>query len=135
MRAILPHIAEHDPSGDGRNGNCYYKTRIHRQFGRHDARLAERGARAAAGSGSYVQESPYKIGPLDVLDVTVFKVPDLSKTVQVNGAGTITYPLIGEIPAAGKTARELERDLTQRLSDKYLRSPHITVTIKKSSGQ
>jgi polysaccharide export outer membrane protein len=76
-----------------------------------------------------------KIGPHDVLDVTVFKVPDLSKTVQVNGAGTITYPLIGEIPVAGKTAHELERDLMKRLGDKYLRSPHITVTIKKSTNQ
>src|SRR5580700_9333468 len=34
----------------------------------------------------------YKIGPLDVLDVAVFKVPDLSKTVQVGEDGTITYP-------------------------------------------
>jgi protein involved in polysaccharide export with SLBB domain len=75
----------------------------------------------------------YKIGPLDVLDVTVFKVPDLSKTVQVDRNGTITYPLIGEIPAAGKTARELARDLAQRLNAKYLRSPQITITIKSSN--
>ena len=69
----------------------------------------------------------YKIGPLDVLDVTVLKVPDLSKTVQVDRNGNITYPLIGEIPAAGKTAREL----VQRLGAKYLSSPQITVTIKQ----
>ena len=73
----------------------------------------------------------YKIGPLDVLDVTVLKVPDLSKTVQVDRNGNITYPLIGEIPAAGKTARELARELVQRLGAKYLRSPQITVTIKQ----
>jgi protein involved in polysaccharide export with SLBB domain len=76
-----------------------------------------------------------KIGPHDILEVTVFKVPDLSKTVQVNAAGTITYPLLGEIPVAGKTARELERDLTQRLGEKYLRSPHITVTVKRPNNQ
>ena len=73
----------------------------------------------------------YKIGPLDVLDVTVLKVPDLSKTVQVDRNGNITYPLIGEIPAAGKSARELARELAQRLGAKYLRSPQITVTIKQ----
>ena len=39
----------------------------------------------------------YKIGPLDVLDVTVFKVPDLAKTVQVAEDGSINYPLIGEV--------------------------------------
>ena len=47
-----------------------------------------------------------KIRPFDVLDVTVFKVPDLSKNVKVDGAGTIIYPLIGEIPAAGKTPHD-----------------------------
>jgi polysaccharide biosynthesis/export protein len=73
----------------------------------------------------------YKIGPLDVLDVTVFKVPELSKTVQVDRDGSINYPLIGQIPAAGKTAHELERDLTQRLDAKYLRTPQITVIVKE----
>ena len=44
----------------------------------------------------------YKIGPLDVLDVSVFKVPDLNKTVQVAENGTINYPLLGDVPAAGQ---------------------------------
>lgn len=65
----------------------------------------------------------------------MFKVPDLSKTVQVDRNGTITYPLIGEIPAAGKTARELARDLAQRLNAKYLRSPQITITIKQYNNK
>jgi len=73
----------------------------------------------------------YKIHPLDVLDVTVFKVPDLSKTLKVDGARNLTYPLIGEVSAAGKTARELARDLEQRLAAKYLRSPQITIVIKE----
>jgi polysaccharide biosynthesis/export protein len=77
----------------------------------------------------------YKIGPLDVLDISVFKVPDLGKTVQVDSNGTITYPLVGEIPAAGKTAHELERELAQRLGAKYLRSPQVTVIIKKHNSQ
>jgi polysaccharide biosynthesis/export protein len=76
------------------------------------------------------ENDTYKVRPLDVLDVTVFKVPELSKTVMVNDTGTINYPLIGEIPAAGKTARELARDLAKRLGAKYLRSPQITVVIK-----
>ncbi len=77
----------------------------------------------------------YKIGPRDVLDVTVFKVPDLNKTVQVKADGTIAYPLIGEIPAAGKTTHELARDLERRLGAKYLRSPQITVVIKEHNSQ
>jgi polysaccharide export outer membrane protein len=77
----------------------------------------------------------YKIGPLDVLDVSVFKVPDLAKEVQVAEDGTINYPLIGDIPAAGKTAHELERDLTQKLGAKYLRDPQVTVFVKEYNSQ
>ena len=44
----------------------------------------------------------YKIGPRDTLEVTVFQAPELTKTVQVSEAGTINFPLIGELDAAGK---------------------------------
>jgi polysaccharide biosynthesis/export protein len=77
----------------------------------------------------------YKIGPLDVLDVAVFKVPDLSKTVQVGEDGTITYPLIGQVNAAGRTAHDLEVDLKQKLGEKYLRSPQINVLVKEYNSQ
>ena len=77
----------------------------------------------------------YKIGPLDVLDVSVFKVPDLGKTVQVAENGTINYPLIGEVEASGKTARELEQDLTAKLGAKYLRDPHVNVMVKEFNSQ
>ena len=79
--------------------------------------------------------SAYQIGPQDVLDVAVFKVPDLSKTVQVSEAGTINYPLIGETAAAGKTAREIEQDLTAKLGAKYLQNPQVTVMVKEFNSQ
>jgi polysaccharide biosynthesis/export protein len=79
--------------------------------------------------------SAYKIGPLDVLDISVFKVPDLNKSVQVAEDGSVNYPLIGDIAAAGKTAHELERDLTQKLGGKYLRSPQVTVFVKEYNSQ
>lgn len=77
----------------------------------------------------------YKIGPLDVLDVSVFKVPELSKSVQVADSGTINLPLVGEVPAAGKTAQDVERDLTQKLGAKYLQSPQVTVFVKEYNSQ
>lgn len=77
----------------------------------------------------------YKIGPLDVLDITVFKVPDLSKTVQVSEAGTINLPLVGEVQAGGRSARELEQDLTKRLGAKYLQNPQITIFVKEYNSQ
>jgi polysaccharide export outer membrane protein len=77
----------------------------------------------------------YKIGSLDVLDISVFKVPELSKSVQVAGTGAINLPLVGEIPAAGRTAQELERDITSRLGAKYLQNPQVTVYVKEYSSQ
>lgn len=79
--------------------------------------------------------SAYKIGPLDVLDISVFKVPDLNKSLQVAEDGSINYPLIGDIPAAGKTAHELEHDLTRKLGGKYLKNPQVTVFVKEYNSQ
>jgi polysaccharide export outer membrane protein len=79
--------------------------------------------------------SAYKIGPLDILDVTVFRVAELSKMVQVAATGTINLPLVGEIPAAGRTTQQVERDLTKRLGAKYLQSPQVNVTIREYNSQ
>jgi polysaccharide export outer membrane protein len=79
--------------------------------------------------------SAYKIGPLDVLDVSVFQVPDLTRSVQVTDSGIIHYPLIGDVQASGKTARQLELDLTKKLAAKYLQSPQVTVFVKEYSSQ
>jgi len=77
----------------------------------------------------------YKIGASDVLDISVFNVPELSKTVQVADTGTINLPLVGEIPAAGRTAQEVERDLTAQLGAKYLQNPQVTVYVKEYNSQ
>ncbi|MBL8566238.1 MAG: polysaccharide export protein [Hyphomicrobiaceae bacterium] len=77
----------------------------------------------------------YKIGPFDVLDVSVFKVPELSKTVQVSDAGTVNLPLVGEVMAGGRTARDVEHELTKTLGDKYLQKPQVTVFVKEYNSQ
>ncbi len=77
----------------------------------------------------------YKIGPRDVLEVSVFKVPELSKVVQVSEAGTINYPLAGEVQAGGRTAREIEQDLTKLLGKKYLQNPEISVFVREYNSQ
>lgn len=79
--------------------------------------------------------SAYRIGPLDLLEISVFRVPDLTKTVQVSDVGTIEYPLVGEVKAAGRTAHELEHDLQQKLGAKYIRSPQVTVLVKEYNSQ
>jgi polysaccharide export outer membrane protein len=81
------------------------------------------------------KSTAYKIGPLDVLEISVFKVPELSRTVQVASSGTINLPLVGEVPAAGRTARDIEHDLTKRLGTKYLQSPQVNVFVKEYNSQ
>lgn len=80
-------------------------------------------------------DKAYRIGPLDVLDISVFSVPELSKSVQVSEAGSIGYPLVGEVEASGKTAREIEATLTKSLGAKYLQRPQVTVFIKEYNSQ
>jgi polysaccharide export outer membrane protein len=72
---------------------------------------------------------------MDVLEVSVFKVPELSKSVEVADTGTINMPLLGEVPAAGKTAHEIEQDLTRKLGAKYLKDPQVTVFVKDHNSQ
>jgi polysaccharide export outer membrane protein len=79
--------------------------------------------------------SAYRIGPFDVLEIQVFKVPELSKTVQVSEAGTINYPLIGEVAAAGRSARQVEQSLTQALGADYLRDPQVSVYVREYNSQ
>ena len=73
----------------------------------------------------------YKIGAMDVLDISVFQVPELTKSVQVADTGTINLPLLGEVVVAGKTPQQVERDLTTKLGAKYLQNPQVTVYVKE----
>lgn len=77
----------------------------------------------------------YKIGPQDVVDFSVFKVPDLSRSIQVSESGTANIPLLGEVPVTGKTAQQVERELSTKLGVKYLQNPQVTVAIKEYNSQ
>jgi polysaccharide export outer membrane protein len=89
----------------------------------------------AAGAFASVDTGDYKISPLDVLDITVFQVPDLTKTVEVSSSGQITLPLIGEVKAAGKSAKTLETEIAKELGAKYLQSPQVSVYVKEATSQ
>lgn len=71
----------------------------------------------------------YKIGPGDVLEISVFGVTELSGTMEVGENGNLQLPLLGETPAAGKTADELQQDLTSKLGAQYLQNPQVRVTV------
>jgi len=70
----------------------------------------------------------------DLLDIQVYKVPDLSKIgVRVSDKGYISLPLIGRVRAKGLTSEQLENSIEQRLAQRYLQNPQVTVLVKEST--
>jgi protein involved in polysaccharide export with SLBB domain len=78
--------------------------------------------------------SDYRIMAGDVLQITVFQVQDFNREAQVDAGGNIVLPLIGGVPAAGKTVHEVESEVAGRLRAKYLQNPQVLVTIKDAVG-
>src|SRR5262245_23824747 len=76
--------------------------------------------------------SEYRITPLDILQVSIFQVPDLNRTVQVDGNGFVSLPLVGGVPVRGKTMLQAQNDITARYQKSYLQSPQVTVSLVKS---
>ena len=75
----------------------------------------------------------YRIGPLDTLNVSVWRNPELSISVPVRPDGKISTPLVGDVQAIGKTPNELEKDVEQALT-KYIRDPVVTVIVTNFVG-
>src|SRR5436190_4158154 len=73
----------------------------------------------------------YVIGPGDLLQVDIFELEELSKTVRVTGDGAISYPMLGSVHVAGMTKLKLEAKLARLLEEKYVRNPQVTVFIKE----
>lgn len=76
----------------------------------------------------------YKIAPMDKLTIKVFKMEDLTGDYDVDLAGNISLPLVGQIQAANLTTAQLDDQLTQKLGDKYLEHPDVSVAIKSSTA-
>ncbi len=72
----------------------------------------------------------YTLGPLDVLDITLYERPDLKREVTISRQGTFRYPLIGQVQARGLTVAELEQTLTLRLRGAHISEPHVAVQVK-----
>ena len=75
-------------------------------------------------------DGDYKIGAEDVLDISVWKNPELSRTVPVRPDGKVSLPLVNDIQAAGLTPSRLRQELTRRLSE-YVPSPEVAVIVRE----
>jgi polysaccharide biosynthesis/export protein len=86
-------------------------------------------------AGETGKNEDYKIAPLDVIDISVFGVQELSRRVQVSSSGMISLPLIKTVTAGGRTTGELERDIAAKLDAGYLQSPQVSVFVKEYNSQ
>ena len=77
----------------------------------------------------------YRVGPGDVLDIAVLGNADLTRTATVQPTGSITFPLLNEVPVAGLTVSEIQRRLTALLIKDFLVDPHVEVKVKEFQSQ
>lgn len=76
---------------------------------------------------------PYRIGPEDVLEISVWREEELHREVLVRPDGGISFPLAGDLHVAGRTPKEVQREITQRIK-KYIPDAVVTVSAKEISG-
>lgn len=81
------------------------------------------------------RQTDYVIGPQDVLAITVYDQKDLSGSFTVDPDGTLTFPLIGRVNAAGLSLRAFEEALRQKLADGYLKHPQVSATVEQYRSQ
>jgi len=81
---------------------------------------------------AYAKSQDYRLGPDDVVEITVYREDELYREMRISSNGSISFPLIGEVKAEGLTTYELERTLEEKLK-KYLKKPQVTVFIKEYS--
>lgn len=74
--------------------------------------------------------SEYIIGAEDMLDITVWRNPDLSKVVQVRPDGRVSLPIIRDIVAVGKTPTQLAEEMTIKLKE-YVQNPVVAISLKE----
>jgi polysaccharide biosynthesis/export protein len=79
--------------------------------------------------------SSYLIGPQDVLFVAVFGQPDLTGKFSVESDGTLSFPLVGRLKAAGLTLRAFETELKKQLADGFLTNPQVSVGVEQYISQ
>lgn len=81
------------------------------------------------------QPSDYSIGPGDVLSISVWRHPELERNVVVRSNGSVTFPPVGDLTAAGLTPTELSREIMQRLRDYTRETTQVTVSMAQFNSR
>lgn len=95
---------------------------------------APKDVQAAGGTQQLTTGDDYIIGPGDVLDISLWRDDALTRPqVVVLADGKISFPLVGEVAAAGKTVGELKKDIAQKLVD-YVPEPVLSIEVKQANS-
>jgi len=97
------------------------------------AALAAQPAAQAAAQSDTGAVARYDVQPSDVLQISVWREPELSQQVLVRPDGAFSFPLAGDVSAIGKTVEELRRELVERLA-RYIPDLVVTVTVLEING-
>lgn len=81
-----------------------------------------------------VVQATYQIGPGDIVQVDVFRVPDLSTKGRVGDSGTLVIPLVGPVRIAGQTPEQASRTIAEALAKNYLNNPQVSVQVLESAN-
>jgi len=94
----------------------------------------------AANAGDATNAQPtnqlLRLGPGDLLHITVYNMPELEQRVRVSEEGMVSLSLIGEIKVIGMTAEELNREITKKLKEgEFVKRPNVTVLVEEYTTQ
>jgi polysaccharide export outer membrane protein len=89
------------------------------------------GYRPAPAAFHQILNEPYRLGAGDRIRVTVFEQDGLSNTYSVDQSGYFAFPLVGNVPARGHTAQQIEATLATKLRQGFLRDPDVSVEIDR----
>jgi polysaccharide export outer membrane protein len=92
-------------------------------------------ATAAVPAASAAAPVEYLVGAGDKLDITVLGHADLDRVLEVRGDGTIGFPLIGDVPVAGRGLSQISSEMTRSLAKDFIVNPQISVNIKEYGSQ
>lgn len=95
---------------------------------------AEKSIADAAHPGAKAHDASYIIGTSDVLAITVWKEPDISRSIPVRPDGRISLPLVGELQASGRTPLQLEQEISGKLKA-YINNPDVTVIVQEINSE
>lgn len=98
------------------------------------AASASSNAQPDAGSGNKAHDDSFVIGNDDVLAISVWKEAELTKSIPVRSDGKISLPLVGELQATGRTPRQLENEITEKLKN-FITTPEVTVVVEKVNSR